>query len=145
MFSLDQLRRRQEQRRLLALESWNGAKEHLKAALELAAGKEREYREVLADVRRRLDAVELVSSMASESGEDVIPDRSLKAPENQPRLIPTKNSTEELSSLEKAVTQVSVRSNPLEPAAIESRVRKSSRPLFTSDVRANLARLSILQ
>lgn len=145
MFSLDQLRRRQEQRLLLALESWNEAKEQLKTALALAADKEREYHEVSADVRRRLDAMELVSSMARELGEEILPDRSLNAPEKQPGLMPPRNAGAELTTFEKAVTQIAVRSDPPEPAAIESRVRKSSRPLFTSDVRSNLARLSILQ
>jgi len=145
MFSLDQLRKQQEQRLLLALESWNEAKERLRTALALAAAKEREYREVSEDVRRRLDAMELVRSMARELGEEVLSDRPLSAPENQPRVMPPNNAGEQLAALEKAVTRVAVRSDPLEPAAIESRVRKSSRPLFTSDMRSNLARLSILQ
>ncbi len=145
MFSLDQLRRRQEQRLLLALESWDEAKEHLKAALELAAAKEREYNKVSEDVRRRLDAMELVSSMARELGEEVVLDRSIPAPENQPRLIPPKNAGADLTALEKAVTPVAVRSDPPEPASIADLVRKSSRPLFSSDVRSSLARLSILQ
>jgi hypothetical protein len=145
MFSLDKLRNRQEQRLLLALESWNEAKEHLKAALELAAAKEREYHEVSEDVRRRLDAMELVRSMALELGEGSLSESSLHASENQPKLIPPKNPREDLIALDKAVTRVAVRSDPLEPAAFDGKVRKSSRALFTSDVRANLARLSILQ
>jgi hypothetical protein len=145
MFSLDQLRRRQEQRLSLALESWNEAKEHLQKAMALAAAKEQEYREVSEDVRRRLDAMELVSSMARELGEEVISDRSLNAPENQPRLMPPNNPGKDLTAIEKAVARVAVRSDPLEPPAIEGRVRKSSRPLFTSDMRSELARLSILQ
>jgi hypothetical protein len=144
MFSLDQLRRRQEQRLSLALESWNDAKEHLKTALARAAAKEQEYREVSEDVRRRLDAMELVRTMARELGEEVPSDRSLNAPEDQPKLLPPKNTGRELIALEKAVTRGAVRSDP-EPPAFEGSVRKSSRPLFTSDVRANLARLSILQ
>ena len=89
--------------------------------------------------------MELVSSMARELGEEGLSDRPLNAPENQPKLMPPKNAGEELTALEKAVTRVAVPGNQLEPAAIDSRVRKSSRPLFTSDVRSNLARLSILQ
>ena len=142
MFSLDQLRRRQEQRLSLALESWNEAKEHLKTALARAAAKEQEYREVSEDVRHRLDAMELVSSMARELDEEGLSDRSINAPENQPRLMPPPNACDELTAVEKAGTRVAVRSDPEPP---EGRVRKSSRPLFSSDVRANLARLSILQ
>jgi hypothetical protein len=145
MFNLDKLRTRQEQRLSLAMESWNEAKDHLKTALALAAAKEREYRDVAEDVRQRLDALELVRSMARELGEEVLPDRSLNAPENQPRLMPPKNPGEDLMALEKAITRVAVRSDPLELPAFEGTVRKSSRPLFGSDVRANLARLSILQ
>ena len=145
MFSLNQLRSRQEQRLSLALESWNEAKEHLKKALALAAAKEREYHEVSEDVRRRVAALQLVSSMARELGEEVLSDRSFNAPENQPRLIPPKNLGEELTALEKAVTRVAVRSDPVEPTTFAGRVRKSSRPLFNSDVRSSLARLSILQ
>jgi hypothetical protein len=144
MFSLDQLRSWQEQRVSLALASLNEAKENLKEAMALAAAKEREYREVSEDVRRRLDAMELVSSMARELDEEVYSNRSLNAPENQPRLMPPKNPAAELTALEKAVTRGSVRSDALEPA-FEDRVRKLSRPLFTSDVRTRLARLSILQ
>jgi hypothetical protein len=132
MFSLDELRRRQEQRLSLALESW-------KTAQAQAAAKEQEYREVSEDVRRRLEAMELVSSMARELGEEVLPGRSLNAPEDQP-----KYPGGELIALDRAVTRGVVRSDP-EPAAFDGTVRKSSRPLFTSDVRANLARLSILQ
>ncbi len=144
MFSLDQLRRWQEQRLSLALESWNEAKEHVKTAQARAAAKEQEYREVTEDVRRRLDAMELVSNMARELGEEVPPDRSLNAPADQPKPMPPQNSAGELIALEKAVTRVAVRSDP-DPPALEGGVRKSSRPLFSSDVRANLARLSILQ
>jgi hypothetical protein len=145
MFSLDQLRSRQEQRVSLALESLNQAKEHLKQAMELAAAKEREYSEVSEDVRRRLDAMELVRTMARELDEEGLSDRSLNAPENQPRLMPPRNPATELTAVEKAVTRVAVRSDARETAAFEDRVRKSSRPLFTSDVRSRLARLSILQ
>jgi hypothetical protein len=145
MFSLDQLRSWQEQRVSLALASLNDAKEHLKDAMALAAAEERDYREVSEDVRRRLDAMELVSSMARELDEEVLSNRSLNAPENQPRLMPPKNPAAELTALEKAVTRGAVRGDALEPPAFEDRVRKLSRPLFTSDVRSRLARLSILQ
>ena len=144
MFSLDKLRSRQEQRLSLALESWNGAKEHVNTALALAAAKEREYREVAEDVQRRLDAMELVRSMAKELGEEVLPDQSLNAPENLPKAMPPQNLGEDLIALEKAVTRDAVRSDPRESPAVEDKVRKSSRPLFMSDLRADLARLSIL-
>lgn len=143
MFYLDQLRSRQEQRLSLMLESCNEAKEHLKKAIALAEIKEREYREVSEDVRRRLDALELVDSMARELREEVLSDRSLNAPENQPILMPPKNAAGELKAVEKAGTPLPVQNGP--PPAFNGLLRKSSRPLFASDVRSRLARLSILQ
>jgi hypothetical protein len=144
MFNLDQIRNRQEQRMSLVLESWNEAKEHLKEAIALAAAKEREYREVSEDVQRRLEALELVGSMAREIGE-VPPDRAINAPENQPMLPHPEEGTADLKALERAVTPLPVQSGPPAPPAFDGMMRTSSRPLFPSPVRSRLARLSILQ
>jgi hypothetical protein len=145
MYSLDRLRNRQEQRMALVLESWNEAKEHLKEAIAIAAIKEREYREVSEDVRRRLDALELVSGMARELGEEGPSDRSLNAPENRHVLMPPQNGAGELKAVEMAETPVPVQSGPPQPPAFDGMMRTSSRPLFPSPVRSRLARLSILQ
>lgn len=126
------------------LESWNEAKEHLKEAIALAAAKEREFREVSEDVRRRLEALELVGSMAREIGQ-VSSDRSLNAPESQPMLTHPDNAAADLKAIEKAVTPLPVESGPPAPPAFDGMMRTSSRPLFPSPVRSRLARLSILQ
>ncbi len=127
------------------LESWNEAKEHLKEAIALTAAKEREYREVAEDVRRRLEALELVGSMAREIGDEVPSDRSLNAPESQPMLTHPDNGAADLKALEKAVTPLPVQNGPPAPPAFDGMMRTSSRPLFPSPVRSRLARLSILQ
>jgi hypothetical protein len=145
MVNLDQLRSRQEQRMSLVLESWNEAKEHLKEAIAFAAAKEREYREVSEDVRRRIGALELVGGMARELGEGVSADRSLNAPENHPLLTRPDNAAAELKALEMATTPVPVQSGPPQPPEFDGMMQTSSRPLFPSPVRSRLARLSILQ
>lgn len=66
MIQLDELRRRQEERLLPAMDSWNEAKKNLEAAIALAELREKEYRELSNDVRRRLDAMQLVLGMAQE-------------------------------------------------------------------------------
>ncbi len=145
MPGLDQLRSRQEQRISLALESWNEAKEQLKKAMAFAAAREREYREVSEDVRRRLDALELVSHMAREFGEEALILNRADASENLPRLTAPRSETEKSKAIE-----IATKLNPAQciapgPSALHVGVRKSSRPLFSSDVRSRLARLSILQ
>ncbi len=128
------------------LESWNEAKEHLKEAIAFAAAKEREYREVSEDVRRRLEALELVGSMALELGGPEVPkDRSLNAPESQAMLAHPDNAAADLKAIEKAVTPLPVESGPSAPPAFDGMMRTTSRPLFPSPVRSRLARLSILQ
>jgi hypothetical protein len=146
MFDFDQLRSRQEQRLLLVLDSWNEAKEQLEKAIALAENKEREYREVSDDVRRRLDALDLVSSMARELGGEIPAERSLNGSENQPMLMPPpENGAGELKAVEKAETPVPLQNGPPEPPAFAGMMRTTSRPLFPSHVRSRFARLSILQ
>jgi hypothetical protein len=53
VFDIEQIRRRQEQRLARSLESWNEAKKQLESAIALAEAREREFREVSDDVRRR--------------------------------------------------------------------------------------------
>jgi len=146
MFNFDHLRSWQEQRLLLVLESWNAAKEHLEEAIALAESKEREYREVSEDVRRRLDALELVSGMARELDGEIPEERVLSESENQPRLMPPPvNGAGVLTAFEKEETPVPLQNGPPEPPAFEGMFRTTSRPLFPSHVRSRFARLSILQ
>jgi hypothetical protein len=154
MFDFDQLRERQEQRLLLVLDSWNQAKEHLKQAIALAEKNEREYREVSDDVRRRLDALELVNGMIRELGSEIPVERSLNASGNHPLLTPpVENRSAELKAMEKAPAPVPLQNGPSAPLqngppdlpAFEGISRTTSRPLFPTHVRSRYARLSILQ
>jgi len=145
MFNFDQLRSRQEQRLLLAVETWNEAKVHLEKAIALAEAKEREYSEVSEDVRRRLDALELVGSMAREVGGEVPAERSIDAAEKQPMLMPPENAAGELKVTENSVTPTPVPGGASESHGFNGFLHRSSRPLFPSHVRSKYARLSILQ
>jgi hypothetical protein len=147
MFNLDQLRSRQEQRLTLVLDSWNQAKQNLEKAIELAETKEREYRDVSEDVRHRLAALDLVSSMARElTSGDVPPERSIKPPQSQPMLMAPENTNREIAVVaERPITPAPVRPAAPESPKLDSMPRRSSRPLFSSHTRSELARLSILQ
>jgi hypothetical protein len=134
MFNFDQLRNRQEQRLLTAVETWNEAKEHLEKAIALAEAKEREYSEVSEDVRRRLEALDIVSGMARELGGEVQTE--------QPMLMPPEKTAGELKVRENSVPVAGVAS---ESNGFDGFLHKSSRPLFPSNVRSKYARLSILQ
>jgi len=145
MFNFDQLRSRQEQRLLLAVETWNEAKVHLEKAIALAEAKEREYSEVAEDVRRRLDALELVGSMARELGGEVPAERSIVAAEKQPMLMPPENAAGELKVTENPPPPAPVTSGASESHGFDGFLHRSSRPLFPSNLRSKYARLSILQ
>jgi hypothetical protein len=121
--NIDLLRRRQEQRLLPVLASWDAAKKHLENAIALAEAREREFREVQEDVRRNLDALVLVIGMTKELA-DELPDRgNLKAEENQPIMMVPENNAGEVKTAEGAKTPV---------PGLESLLRRSSRPLFSS-------------
>ena len=66
MLPIDELRRHQEQRLLPAFAAWQEAQKSLEAAIALAEIRERNYREVADDVRRKLAALQLVISMTQE-------------------------------------------------------------------------------
>jgi len=104
MLNPDQRRGRQEQ--LLARESWIKAKVQLEKALALAENKERQYREALEDVRRKVDELELASSRARDLGEEIPAERRLNAAENQPMQMRPANSTAEIEAAEGPVTPV---------------------------------------
>lgn len=106
MFNLDQ--RRGGQQQLLAHESWIEAKVQLEKALALAETKEREYREALEDVRRKIDELELASSGARDLGEEIPAERHLNAAENQSMPMSPANSTAETEATEGPVTPVQV-------------------------------------
>jgi hypothetical protein len=121
MVDIDQLRIQQEQRLAPALQAWNLAKQQLEAAIQLAETREREYRELQEDVRRKLDALELVLSLAG--------------PRTQPsgnRLIESENRSL-LMLAESVRTEGKEAEKPETAPAAEAKdsvVRTSSRPLF---------------
>jgi hypothetical protein len=121
MFEIEQIRRRHEQRLARSLESWNEAKKQLEIAIGLAEARERELREVSADVRRRLDALDFVNGMANEpeSGGDVPPMPAPNPPETQ-------GAGADLHRL-------------------GGFLNRRSRPLFSSEQRAGFSALSIPQ
>jgi hypothetical protein len=61
--SFEEIKQRQEQRIEDALEAWEASKKALQDAITLVETKEREYTGVVSDVRRNLDAVDLVASL----------------------------------------------------------------------------------
>lgn len=63
---LDELRVRLEQKMRTALESWDREKKRLEEAMARAEEKEREFRAIADDVKRRLEALEIVAGMAAE-------------------------------------------------------------------------------
>jgi hypothetical protein len=76
MIPIDELRRRQEERLLPAMDAWNEAKKNLENAIALAETREKEYRELSDDVRRKLDAMQLVLGMTQELEQDAASDQS---------------------------------------------------------------------
>jgi hypothetical protein len=61
--SFEEIKQRQEQRIEDALEAWEASKKALQDAIALVETKEREYTGVVSDVRRNLEAVDLVASL----------------------------------------------------------------------------------
>jgi hypothetical protein len=112
-FSLEEIRVRQEQKLLAALESWEGEKKRLEEAMSRAEAKEREFRETAEEVKKRLEAIDLVAGLAHE----MEPASRAQLPEPTAQELP--------------------------PAAEEKphadfNVHATSRPLFTREVRAGL-------
>ena len=64
----DELRVRLEQKLLTALESWGREKKRLEEAVARAEEKEQEFHAIAEDVKRRLEALEIVAGMAAEIG-----------------------------------------------------------------------------
>jgi hypothetical protein len=61
--SFEDIKRRQQQRIEDALEAWEASKRALQDAIALVETKEREYTGIVSEVRRNLDAVDLVASL----------------------------------------------------------------------------------
>jgi hypothetical protein len=146
---LDQLRTLQEERLLTALETWDQARKQLEEAVVRAEAKEREFREVSEDIKRRLDALDLVKSMAGEWESHPPAEQELPSAENQPRLVAPRNEKTEPEKMMTAEAppdaSALLKPGPPESHLIDFPVRSSWRPLFTSAQRSKATRLSILQ
>jgi hypothetical protein len=146
MFSVDLIRNRQEQRLMVLRAAWNEAKKHLEEAIALTEAREREFLQASQDVQRRLEALDLVASMARELNEPELPEeRGLKAADGQPELNPPDHPAETIKALQAAVAPpADLKNGAPEFLEFEGLIRKSSRPLFPQQARSKYS-LSILQ
>jgi hypothetical protein len=146
MFNLELIRNRQEERLKSLRASWVEAKKHLEEAIALTETREREFREASLDVQRRLEALDLVVSMAREMEAPEVPEeRSLNAADEQPKLNPPDHPAETIRAIQSAAAPPpELKSGPPELPDYDGLVRKSSRPLFPAQARSKYS-LSILQ
>jgi hypothetical protein len=129
MVDINQLRTQQEQRLAPALQAWNLAKQQLEAAIQLTETREREYKEMQEDVRRKLDALELVLSLAGQSEQSS--GSRLIASENRSLLM----LAESVRADVRAEVKESEKPQTTTPESkdlnrLDGAVRTSSRPLF---------------
>ena len=124
MLDIAEIRARQERRVIAALHSLNNARKDLQEAISETEAREQRFREVSEDVRRRLEALDLVEKMAGERDEEAV-----QAPADQ--------TAEGLSRL-------LIATSPPATEKAASVVRTSSRSLFPSLRRARGSELSIL-
>jgi hypothetical protein len=146
MFNVDLIRNRQEQRLMVLRTAWNEAKKHLEEAIALTETREREFIQASQDVQRRLEALDLVASMARELEAPEVPEeRGLNAADDQPKLNPPDHPAETIKALQAAVAPPpELKSGAPEFLEMEGLVRKSSRPLFPPHQRSKYS-LSILE
>lgn len=131
MLDLDRLRSRQEQRLMPALEAWNLAKKNLEDAIALAEAREREFRDLSEDVKRNLDALELVGRMAGELEAGPSSGQSLP-PAAQPMLAAAPAPGPGIQEIEKTNPPVPIESGAPTFQQFNMPVRRSWRPLFPS-------------
>ena len=150
MIEQELLRRRLEQRLSLARESWNSARKHLEDAIVVAQAAEREFCEISEDVRKRIEALDLVVSMAEELDDGTPAPRRLTEKKTDPlQMLTEKLSSEtragEQGAGEQKETPVQMPNAESDPFKFDGFVHRSSRPLFLSTQPSRYARLSILQ
>src|SRR5665213_2764243 len=143
MFNFDHLRRRQEQRLVPVLESWNEAKAHLEKAIALAETREREFHEVSEDVQRKLGAMDLVIGMANEIGEEIPTERLLNAAGAKPAQMLLEEASGGVRPSETTKASVQARSTAPDLHGFDRLLRASSRPLFPPRQRSKYISLSI--
>jgi len=150
MLDIEQLRSRQEQRRARSLELWNQAKQNVENAIALAETREREFHEVSEDVRRMMDALDLVVGMANQAGTgDKVPTaQNLDAAERQHmrKAEPEANDgSEDMSGTQSATSSLHRLGGLLNKTSLPLLLKRSSRPFFSGRQRSEFSSLSILR
>jgi len=138
---IDRLRDRLEERLMTALESWEIEKKKLQEVLARAEAKEREFREVADDVKKRLDALDLVTGMAREAESEWSAERTLPNAETWAMLAAAPKNGGPIGDgpgIPSGKPPVAEQ----EPDGMA--MHASSRPLFTPEQRARAGALSIL-
>ena len=145
MFNVELIRSRQEQRLMALRSAWNDAKKHLEEAIALTELREREFLEASQDVQRKLEALDLVTSMARELEAPEMPEeRGLSAADDQLKLNPPEHPAETIRAIQTAAQPpAEVKDGAPEFGDFEGMMRKSSRPLFPERQRSKYS-LSIL-
>jgi hypothetical protein len=148
MLDIEKLRSRQEQRRACSLEAWNLAKKNVEDAIALAETREREFNHVSEDVRRVIEALELVISMATEPepGAEIPTAQHFDAADRQPMRgegVKAEDGPESVSETESVASSLDRLSDLLSKPAPPVLVKSSSRPFFMGQKRSES--LSILQ
>ena len=72
MLTIEKLRSEQERRMRLALKPLEEANRNLKEAILLAEARQREFYDISDDVQRKIEALELVTTMNGEIDEEVL-------------------------------------------------------------------------
>ena len=114
----------------------------------VAQAAEREFCEISEDVRKRIEALDLVVSMAEELGDEPPAPRRLTEKKIDPLPMLTEKLSNETSAPEPGEQkETSVQMPGTEPDSyqFDGFVHRSSRPLFLSTQPSKYARLSILQ
>ncbi len=147
MLDVDLIRSRQEQRLVALRAAWQDAKKHLEDAIALTEQREREFLEASKDVQRRIEALDLVATMARELHAPEIPDeRGLHAGEEQLQLNPPDHPADTIKALQSVVqppADMELKEGAPEFLEYDGLVKKSSRPLFPQTPRSKYS-LSIL-
>lgn len=114
MIDVDQLRIHEEQRLAAALAALDEAQKQLLKAMELVAARESECREIQSDVKRNLDAMEVVQRLASESAGQASQAKLQEPEETGLRMLPasSREDAETPQEREKSVAVVAANAGP---------------------------------
>src|SRR5690242_7979329 len=95
MVDIDQIRVAQCQRLLAGLKAWDDAKSELEIAIAIAAAREKEFRELSEDVRRNIDALDLILELATRSGGSLPATKNASSDGSGPRRIQSEGAPED--------------------------------------------------